>query len=114
MGRYELTDEQYELIGDLLPRNGKRGGQWNEHRTTLNGMFWILHSGAQWREMPERYGRWQSVYDRFNRWRKDGTVDRILRRLQMRLDREGESIGICGASTVRMCEPVDRPQEPEG
>jgi len=89
MRRYELTDEQHELIGDLLPRNGKRGGQWNDHRTTLNGMFWILHSGAQWREMPERYGRWQSVYDRFNRWRKDGTVDRILRRLQMRLDKEG-------------------------
>jgi transposase len=89
MRRYELTDEQYELIGDLLPRNGKRGGQWNDHRTTLNGMFWILHSGAQWREMPERYGRWQSVYDRFNRWRKDGTVDGILQRLQMRLDKEG-------------------------
>ena len=43
MRRYELTDEQYELIGDLLPGNGKRGGQWNDHRTTLNGMFWILH-----------------------------------------------------------------------
>ena len=44
MRRYELTDEQYELIGDPLPGNGKRGGQWNDHRTTLNGMFWILHS----------------------------------------------------------------------
>ena len=47
MRRYELMDEQYELIGDLLPSNGKRGGQWNDHRTTLNGMFWILHSGAR-------------------------------------------------------------------
>ena len=40
MRRYELTDEQYELIRDLLPANGRRGGQWNDHRTTLNGMFW--------------------------------------------------------------------------
>jgi len=57
MRRYQLTDEQYEMIRDLLPANGRRGGQWNSHRTTLNGMFWILHTGAQWREMPERYGR---------------------------------------------------------
>ena len=89
MRRYELTDEQYEMIRDLLPTNGKRGGQWNDHRTTLNGMFWILHSGAQWREMPERYGKWKSVYDRFNLWRKDGTIDQMLKRLQMRLDKDG-------------------------
>jgi len=86
---YELTDEQYELIRNLMPRNGHRGRQWKDHRTTLNGIFWILHSGAQWREMPERYGKWQSVYDRFNRWRKDGTIDRILHRLQMKLNKDG-------------------------
>ena len=89
MRRYELTDEQFELIRDLLPLNRKRGGQWNDHRTTLNGIFWILHSGAQWREMPERYGKWQSVYDRFVRWRRDGTFDRVLHRLQMKLDKDG-------------------------
>ena len=89
MRRYELTDDQYESISDLMPANGRRGGQWNEHRTTLNGIFWILHSGAQWREMPERYGKWKSVYDRFARWRKNGTIDRILQRLQMRLDKDG-------------------------
>jgi transposase len=90
MRRYELTDEQFELIRDLLPLNGRRGGQWNDHRTTLNGIFWILHSGAQWREMPERYGNWKSVYDRFARWRRDGTIDRMLRRLQMKLDKDGQ------------------------
>ena len=89
MRRYELTDEQFESISDLMPPNGKRGGQWNDHRTTLNGIFWILHSGAQWREMPERYGHWKSVYDRFVRWRSDGTIDRILHRLQIRLDKDG-------------------------
>ena len=89
MRRYELTEEQFELIADLLPRNGGRGGQWNDHRLTLNGIFWILHSGAQWREVPERYGCWQSVYDRFVRWRGDGTLDAILHRLQMRLDKDG-------------------------
>ena len=89
MRRYELTDEQFESIRDLLPLNGKRGGQWNDHRVTLNGIFWILHAGAQWRELPERYGQWQSVYDRFARWRRDGTFDRMLQRLQMKLDKDG-------------------------
>src|SRR2546423_9178841 len=89
MRRYELTDEQFELIQDLLPKNGGRGGKWNDHRTRLNGIFWILHSGAQWREVPERYGKWQSVYDRFVRWRRDGTLDAILHRLQTRLDEDG-------------------------
>ena len=87
--RYDLTDEQYELMRDLLPGNGHRGRQWNDHRTTLNGIFWILHSGAQWREMPERYGKWQSVYDRFNRWRKDGTWAKILDALLLDLDQAG-------------------------
>ena len=87
--RYELTEEQFALVSDLLPVNGGRGGQWNDHRTVLNGIFWILHTGAQWRELPERYGKWKSVYDRFRRWQRDGTLHRMLERLQMRLDAEG-------------------------
>lgn len=89
MRRYELTEEQFALIEDLMPPTGRRGGQWNDHRTTLNGIFWILHSGAQWRELPERYGKWPSVYHRFNRWSKDGMIDKILECLQYRLDEEG-------------------------
>lgn len=87
--RYELSDQAFALVADLLPANGRRGGQWQDHRTALNGIFWILHSGAQWRELPERYGKWQTVYWRFNRWRRDGTIDRLLERLQLTLDAEG-------------------------
>ena len=87
--RYELTPKQFALIEDLLPARGRRGGRWNDHHTTLNGIFWWLHSGAQWREVPERYGKWQSVYDRFNYWRADGTLDKLLERLHLRLNEEG-------------------------
>jgi transposase len=87
--RYELSDEAFALVADLLPVNGRRGGQWHDHRTALNGIFWILHSGAQWRELPERYGPWQTVYWRYNRWRRDGTIDRMLARLQLQLDAAG-------------------------
>jgi transposase len=83
-----LTDEAWERIQPLLPKQGP-GGQWNDHRTTLNGMFWILNSGAQWRDMPERYGKWQSVYDRYRRWTREGFFDRILQRLHIQLDDDG-------------------------
>jgi transposase len=65
MRRYELSKAQYELIEGLLPMNGNRGGQWKNHRELLNGMFWVLCSGTQWREMPERYGLWKTVCSTF-------------------------------------------------
>ena len=87
--RYELSDAAFALVAALLPANGRRGGQWHDHRTALNGIFWMLHTGAQWRELPERYGKWQSVYWRYNRWRRDGTMDRMLECLQLALDADG-------------------------
>lgn len=56
----------------------------------LNGMLWILRSGAPWRDLPERYGDWWSVNHRFNRWRRDGTFERVLKALRIRLDKQGK------------------------
>lgn len=90
MRRYELADEQWELIWDLLPSNkGQRGCPWKDHRTILNALLWVLRTGAPWRDLPERYGPWQTVYDRFRRWQREGLFDAILERLQIRLDAEG-------------------------
>jgi transposase len=91
MARYELTDEQYALIEPELPTNdGKTGHPWNPHRPIINGIFWRLHSGAAWPDIPERYGKWQTIYDRYTWWRRDGTWERILKALQMKLDAEGQ------------------------
>lgn len=87
-GRGDLSDSQWALIAPLLPRQG-RGGRWNDHRTTFDGMLWVMRTGAPWRDLPERYGKWQSVHHRFNRWRKDGTIDRVLKALRIRLDKNG-------------------------
>ena len=90
MRRHELTDEQWALIEDLFPKNGRGPGRpWRDHREMVNAMLWILSTGAPWRDLPERFGPWQTVYDRFNMYRKDGTFDRILERLQMKLDENG-------------------------
>ncbi len=89
MRRHGLSDDDWAIVAPLLPKQG-RGGRWNDHRTTLGGMLWILRTGAPWRDLPERFGPWQSVDDRFNRWRRDGTFDRIAKALRIRLDREGK------------------------
>ena len=70
MKRYELTKEQWERVKKLLPaeRAGKRGRPRKDDRNMLNGMLWIVRSGAQWRELPEAYDPWQSVYARFAKW----------------------------------------------
>ena len=90
MRRHEIADEQWALIAGLMPRpSGRGGGRWRDHRQVINGLFWRLCTGAQWRDLPGRHGPWQTVYDRASRWRRDGTLDRILDRLRLRLDAEG-------------------------
>ena len=102
MRRYELTDEAWLRIEPLLPSTNRPGGQWNDHRITLNGMFWILNSGSAWRNLPERYGIWQSIYRRYMRWTCEGLFDRILKTLRLQLDEEGyidhEQFNIDGTS----------------
>src|SRR5947209_11255542 len=90
--RYELSDRQWARIEPLLPDPRHQGGPghpWRPHRLWLNGILWVCHTGAPWRDIPERYGPWQTVYDRFNRWRQDGTWAKILTRLLDHLDKHG-------------------------
>jgi transposase len=90
MGRYELTDEHYALIEPELPINdGKTGHPYAPHRPIINGILWRLHTGSQWPDIPERYGKWKTIYDRYTAWRRDGTWDRILKALQVKLDAQG-------------------------
>lgn len=90
MRRYELSDVQWDLIADLFPvPKGGRGRPSRPHRDMMNGILWILLSGAAWRDLPERFGPWKTVYDRFRKWQRDGTFDKVLDRLRMKLDEDG-------------------------
>ncbi len=92
MRRHELTDEQWDLVRPVLPppREGGRGRKPADQRQMLNGIMWILRTGAPWRDLPERWGPWQTVYHYFNEWRKQGVYDRIMEAWQMRLDGNGQ------------------------
>lgn len=77
MGRYHLTDFEWRVIEPLLP-NKPRGVPRVDDRRVLNGIFWVLRSGAPWRDLPERYGPRTTCYNRFNRWRQAGVWDRLM------------------------------------
>ena len=83
--RYELTDQEWNRIKDLLPpeKSGKRGRPSKDNRMILNAMLWIARSGAPWRDLPERYGPWETVYSRFRKWINDGILDNIFRILSL-------------------------------
>jgi len=89
--RGELTDEQWQAIaGFLPPERGRAGRPAKDHRLMINGMLWVLRTGAPWRDLPERYGPWQSVYTRFRRWTQCGLWQKILEQVQAEADEAGQ------------------------
>lgn len=77
------------MISDLLPGPASTGRPRSDVRCVVEGILWIVRTGAPWRDLPERFGPWQTVYHWFNAWSRDGTWDRILEALQIRLDAQG-------------------------
>ena len=55
----------------------------------LEGVLWILCTGAPWRDLPARFGPFQTVHDHFSKWRKSGVFGRILQALQVKFDKNG-------------------------
>lgn len=81
--RGELTNEQWQRIQPLLPAQKPRVGRPSlDHRTVINGILWILRTGAPWRDLPECYGKWETVSGRFYHWQKTGLWRQILTSLQ--------------------------------
>ena len=87
--RYELSDAQWERIKDLLPgKAGDPGRSGTDNRLFVNGVLWVLRSGAHWHDLPERYGKWKSLHTRFSRWAKAGVWERVFKTLTA--DRQNE------------------------
>jgi transposase len=75
--RYELTDQEWSAIKPMLP-NKPRGVPRVNDRRVLNGIFWVLRSGAPWRDLPQEFGPYTTCYNRFVRWRRAGVWSRIM------------------------------------
>lgn len=104
MLRHCLTDGEWELIADLLPPRANTGRPPVDRRKVVNGIFWILRTGAPWRDLPSEFGKWQTVWDLFDKWNASGLLDEIVARMRSACvdagDVDGELWCIDG-STVR-------------
>jgi len=89
----DLTDKQWAVVEPLLPelrrREDGRGRPWAEPRGILNGILWILRTGAPWSDLPRRYASSSTAHRRFQEWAADGTWLRIVRALARDLEERG-------------------------
>ena len=89
----DLTDEQWKAVSTILPedpiREDKRGRPWSDRRTVLNGVLWILRTGAPWKDLPSRYGPYQTAHRRFQNWVRSGVIEKILLALAAHLKEAG-------------------------
>lgn len=94
MARGDLTESEWKRLEPLLPpqKSGRRGRPYKEHRRIINGILWLMRTGAPWGDLPERYGPPGTGFDRKNRWMRDGTWQRVLEALQGRTDQEGNLV----------------------
>ena len=97
MARYDLSDEEWRLVEPLLPKPGK-GRHRVDDRRVVNGIFYVLRTGAPWRDLPERYGPYTTVYNRFNRWAKRGIWLKVFAELAQR---SPQSLQLIDSSIVR-------------
>lgn len=79
MHRHDISDHVWSLLAPLLPgRRGAWGGRAKDNRLFVNAIFWILRTGAPWRDLPPEYGGWKNTHRRFCRWRDKGTWEHVL------------------------------------
>lgn len=96
--RYEMTDFEWSIVRSVLP-DKSRGVLRVDDRRVLNGIFWVLRSGAPWRDLPDFYGPYTTCYNSFNRWRRSGIWDQI--RIAM-TDRHDADMQMIDTSIVRV------------
>ena len=80
--RHDISDKAWAVLEPHLPgQRGQWGGIAQDNRRFINAVFWVLRTGAPWRDLPPDYGKWGSVHQRFIRWRKKGIWENLLETL---------------------------------
>jgi transposase len=97
--RKEITNNQWVRIKDLFPsETGRVGRPAKDNRIMVNGILWILRTGAPWRDLPKCYGPWQSIYTRFSRWTKQGIWDKAFKHIATNSD---DNISMIDSTAVK-------------
>jgi transposase len=89
----DLTDAQWATLDRLIPeptiRKDGRGRPWKDRRAVLNGILWVLRTGAPWADVPNRYPSYQTCHRRFQQWVRSGVIRGILEALALDLKLRG-------------------------
>jgi putative transposase len=73
----DLTDAPFALLEPLLPRPKRTGRPPADLRQVLNGIFYLVRTGCQWRLLPHDFPPWSTVHTWYRRFRRDGTRQRL-------------------------------------
>ena len=89
----ELTDNQWLLLAPLIPdpprRPDGRGRPWRPCREVMNGVLWVLRTGAPWADLPARFPPYQTCHRRFQIWSRTGVLEQVLMTLAQHLKEHG-------------------------
>src|SRR6266581_3860456 len=89
----DLSNAQWEILNALIPeptpRRDGRGRPWKDRRAVLNGILWVLRTGAPWADVPERYPSFQTCHRRFQQWVRSGVMTKIMTALALKLSAKG-------------------------
>jgi len=89
----DLTNAQWEILNTLIsepaPHRDGRGRPWKDRRAVLNGILWVLRTGAPWADVPDRYPSYQTCHRRFQQWVRSGVMKGILEALALDLRARG-------------------------
>jgi len=74
----DVTDGQWEILQPHLTRKKRRGPKSRQDlRRVVNGIFYRLRTGCQWRMLPKEYGGWEATYGYWYRWSQNGLWEKI-------------------------------------
>lgn len=90
----DMTEEQWAILKPLIPEKiGRADGKGRprlNNREVLNGILWVLRTGAAWQDLPDRYPSPATCHRRFQEWRREGVLERILQTLARDLKERGQ------------------------
>jgi transposase len=88
-----LTDAQWAILDSLIPeparRKDGRGRPWRSRREVLDGILWVLRTGARWSDLPAGYPPYQTCHRRFQQWVRSGVMKGTLEALALDLKERG-------------------------
>jgi transposase len=89
MAKPFLCEAQWQRIGPLLPKSKSRGRPWADNRRVLEGILWVLKTGARWRDLPREYPSASTCWRRLKQWEEKEVWLKVWRQFLSELDRRG-------------------------